>query len=246
MADVRNILVGAAQIFVSTGTGNSRPSTQTGSAGDIGWSASQSAKSYLTSASTKWRDVGYTNAGLEVSYEPGYNDVSVDQLLDAARLFKASIKVMLKTELTEATLQNINLVFGQAETSTVYSDTGTATTASAITGSYTGSAAATGSAVLNIAAGSLGDAPVERSIVAVGNAPTSISTSASGAPVSASAAINKERVYVARRVVQVESSSHGLKRDSATVFPVQFRCLPDDADKYDGAEYGVIIDRILS
>ena len=243
MADVRNILVGAAQIFVSTGTGNSRPSTVPG-AGDLGWTASQGAKAYLGSTSTKWRDVGYTNSGLEVSYEPGYNDVSVDQLLDAARLFKASIKVMLKTELTEATLQNINLVFGQAETSTVYTTAGVASTASAISGSYAGGTA-TGSAVLSIAAGALGDAPVERSIVAVGNAPTSISTSASGATVSASAATNKERVYVARRVVQVESSSHGLKRDSATVFPVQFRCLPDDADVYDGAEYGVIIDRIL-
>jgi len=243
MADVRNILVGAAQIFVSTGTGNNRPSTIPAQ-GDLNFTASQSAKSYLGSASTKWRDVGYTNSGLEVSYEPGYNDVSVDQLLDAARLFKASIRVMLKTELTEATLQNINLVFGQAETSTVYTNAGASASASAISGSYAGGTA-TGSATLSIAAGALGDAPVERSIVAVGNAPTTISTTAIGAPVSASAATNKERVYVARRVVQVESSSHGLKRDSATVFPVQFRCLPDDSDSYDGAEYGVIIDRIL-
>lgn len=244
MADVRNILVGAAQIFVSTGTGNNRPNTSPGSTG-LNFTASTSARATLGVATSSWRDVGYTNTGLEVSYEPGYNDVSVDQLLDAARLFKASIKVMLKTELTEATLQNINLVFGQAETSTVYTNAGVGSTASAITSSgYTGSS--TGSAVLNIAAGALGDAPVERSIVAIGNAPTTISTTASGVGVSASAATNKERVYVARRVVQVESSSHGLKRDSATVFPVQFRCLPDDADIYDGAEYGVIIDRILA
>lgn len=244
MADVRNILVGAAQIFVSTGTGNHRPQTTTGAAG-LNFSASVSARQTLGQATSSWRDVGYTNTGLEVSYEPGYNDVSVDQLLDAARLFKASIKVMLKTELTEATLQNINLVFGQAETSTVYTNTGSASTASAITAtSYTGSS--TGSATLSIAAGALGDAPVERSIVAVGNAPVTISTTASGAGVSASAATRTERVYVARRVVQIESSTHGLKRDSATVFPVQFRCLPDDADTYDGAEYGVIIDRILA
>lgn len=244
MADVRNILVGAAQIFVSTGTGSNRPTTAPVTGGDLSFVAATSARATLGAASSKWRDVGYTNTGLEVSYEPGYNDVNVDQLLDAARLFKASIKVMLKTELTEATLQNINLVFGQAETSTVYTNAGVGTTASAITGSYTGSG--TGSATLNIAAGALGDAPVERSIVAIGNAPTQISTTASGAGVSASGATNKERVYVARRVVQIESSSHGLKRDSATVFPVQFRCLPDDADIYDGAEYGVIIDRILA
>jgi len=238
MADVKNILVGAAQIFVSTGTGTSRPDT---TASSLGFSASVSAKSTLL-GSSNWRDVGYTNAGLEVSYEPGYNDVMVDQLLDAARLFKATIKVMLKTELTEGTLQNINLVFGQSETQTTYSGS-VATTASVLTGSYSGSG--TGSAALSIAAGALGDAPVERSIIAVGNAPGNITTSvtASGTPVGTGA--KTERVYVARRVVQIEASSHGLKRDTATVFPVQFRCLPDDADKYDGAEYGVIIDRVL-
>lgn len=242
MADVKNIIVGAAQLFLSTGTGANRPTTSPVTGGDLNFSASVSAKTTLL-GSTKWREVGYTNAGLEVSYEPGYNDVMVDQLLDAARLFKSTIKVMLKTELTEGTLANINLVFGQAETSVVYASAGTATTASAITGSYTGSG--TGSATLNISGGALGDAPVERSFVAVGNAPGNITTTATaiGTPVAAGA--RTERVYVARRVVQIEASSHGLKRDAATVFPVQFRCLPDDNDLYDGAEYGVIIDRVI-
>ena len=243
MADVKNIIVGAAQIFVSTGTGLSRPDTTAPAL--FGATASQSARTTLIGSSS-WRDVGYTNSGLEVSYEPGYNDVMVDQLLDAARLFKATIKVMLKTELTEGTLQNINLVFGQAESQYVYSGS-VGSSVPILSGSYTAGTASTGSAALNIAAGALGDAPVERSIVAVGNAPghitTSASTSASGTVVTSGA--RTERVYVARRVVQIEASSHGLKRDSATVFPVQFRCLPDDADKYDGAEYGIIIDRVL-
>jgi len=244
MADVKNIIVGAAQIFISTGTNSTRPDTTTSA---LGFTASTSARTTLLN-SAKWRDVGYTNAGLEVSYEPGYNDVMVDQLLDAARLFKSTIKVMLKTELTEGTLQNINLVFGQAETITAY----TGSTASNIgilnASSYTGSAASvTGSATLNISGGALGDAPVERSLIAVGNAPGKLSLSASSSTgdVALAAGARSERVYVARRVVQIEASSHGLKRDSATVFPVQFRCLPDDADKYDGAEYGVIIDRVL-
>jgi len=241
MADVKNIIVGAAQIFISTGTGALRPDT---TASALAFTASTSSKTTLGN-SNNWRDVGYTNAGLEVSYEPGYNDVMVDQLLDAARLFKATVKVMLKTELSEGTLQNINLVFGQAETSTVYTVAGAASTASALTGSYTGSG--TGSAVLSIAGGALGDAPVERSLVAVGNAPGSITTSVTGSATPLGTSGTKsERVYVARRVVQIEASSHGLKRDTATVFPVQFRCLPDDADKYDGAEYGVIIDRVLA
>jgi hypothetical protein len=237
MADVKNIIVGAAQIFISTATGASRPDT---TASALGFSAAVSAKTTLLGSSS-WREVGYTNSGLEVSYEPGYNDVMVDQLLDAARLFKSTIKVMLKTELTEGTLQNINLVFGQADTITAYAGS-VSQTINTVSGTYTGSG--TGSATLNISGGALGDAPVERSIVAVGNAPGTVSvSSSSNVPVAAAA--KSERVYVARRVVQIESSTHGLKRDSATVFPVQFRCLPDDADKYDGAEYGVIIDRIL-
>jgi hypothetical protein len=242
-ADVKNIIVGAAQLFVSNGTGNNRPSDTRASA--LFPTASISARAKLLGDATNWRDVGYTNNGLEVSYEPGYNDVMVDQLLDAARLFKSTIKVMLKTELSEGTLQNLNLVFGQQESQFTYSGS-VGSASNVLTGTYTGGTS-TGSAQLSIAAGSLGDAPVERSLVAVGNAPGNLTISASGTPTgatSASAAVRTERVYVARRVVQIEVTSHSLKRDSATTFPVQFRCLPDDDDKYDGAEYGVIIDRV--
>ena len=238
-ANVKNVLVGAAQIFVSTSTGASRPSTVPGGA-DLAWGTDKSTK--FLDGSTKWRDVGYTNTGLEVSYEPGYGEVMVDQLLDAARLFKQTIKVMLKTELTEGTLENINLVFGQSSPILTYSgSTGTDNTTFVPATSTT--PGASGTATLNLAAGALGDAPVERSIVAVGNAPANIGTAASPQDASTS---RKERIYIARRVVQVEVSSHGLKRDTATVFPVQFRCLPDDNDSYDGAEYGVIIDRVYT
>lgn len=262
MSDVRNILVGAAQLFVSRGTGVYRPLTKPGvpsasastyglpnAKGDLAW-GTNSAKSYLLGDATNWRDLGYTNAGLEVSYEPGYNDVMVDQLLDAARLFKATIRVMLRTELTEGTLENLNLVFGQLEESLTYSGS-VATSAAALTSD------GTSSANLAISAGALGDAPVERTIVAVGNAPGWYGATGKTFGITGSAttqgfdanSVNhnkKERVYVARRVVQVEASTHGLKRDTATVFPVQFRCLPDDNDLYDGAEYGVVIDRVYS
>ena len=238
-ANVKNVLVGAAQIFVSTGTGSNRPTTTPG-ANDLAWGTAKST-SYLD-GSSKWRDVGYTSTGLEVSYEPGYGEVMVDQLLDAARLFKQTIKVMLKTELSEGTLENVALVFGQADPVLTYSgNTGTNNAVFSPATSTTPGAA--GTATLNLAAGALGDAPIERALVAVGNAPANIGTAKS--PVDASSAA-KERVYIARRVVQVEVSSHGLKRDTATVFPVQFRCLPDDNDAYDGAEYGVIIDRVYS
>jgi hypothetical protein len=93
-------------------------------------------------------------------------------------------------------------------------------------------------ATLNMAAGALGDAPVERTLIAVGQAPATIKGTATTKR-------NKERVYVARRVVSIDTTAHGLKRDNATVFPVNFRCLPDDSvAAYAGAEYGVVIDRV--
>lgn len=270
MADVRNIIVGAAKLYVGRGTGVYRPITAPGwtsasagsagyvglgnAVGDLNYAGSISVNTHFATNPTHWRDLGYTNSGLEVSYEPGYNDVMVDQLLDAARLFKSTIKVMLKTELTEGTLENVNLAFGQAETTLTYNST--ASTASTASGTANPSlTTAASAATLSIEAGALGDAPVERTIVAVGNAPTRIggtgqaaSTGAGNSSASGFDTISskRERVYVARRVVQVEASTHGLKRDSATVFPVQFRCLPDDNDLYDGAEYGLIIDRVYA
>ena len=237
-ANVKNVLVGAAQLFVSTGSNANRPTTSIGSGG-LNW-GTQKAAGYLN-GSSNWRDLGYTNTGLEVSYEPGYGEVMVDQLLDAARLFKQTIKVMLKTELTEGTLENINLVFGQSDPVLTYSGSTGSSNATFTAASDTNAAAV--NAKLNLSAGALGDAPVERALVAIGNAPANIGTEKT--PVDAASAA-KERIYIARRVVQVEVTSHGLKRDTATVFPVQFRCLPDDNDAYDGAEYGVIIDRVYS
>lgn len=238
-ANVKNVLVGAAQIFASTATGANRPRTDVGTSG-LNWSTRKAA-GYL-SESSNWRDLGYTTAGLEVSYEPGYGEVMVDQLLDAARLFKQTVKVMLKTELTEGTLENIHLVFGQSDSVTTYS--GSTGSEVSVFNAGTSASADKSNASLNLAAGALGEAPVERSIIAIGQAPGNIGTAVDAVDVST--VKKKERVYIARRVVQVEVTSHGLKRDSATVFPVQFRCLPDDNDLYDGAEYGVIIDRVYS
>ena len=164
----------------------------------------------------------------------------VDQLLDAAKLFKQSLKVMLKTELVEATLENLTLSWGQMDTYYVNS-TGSAITAVNSMTDATPVGGTESGTTLNMAAGALGDAPVERTLVAVGNAPAQ----AVNATPATTTKRNRERVYVARRVVSMETTSHGLKRDSATVFPVSFRCLPDDSDAtYAGAEYGIVIDRL--
>lgn len=248
--NTKNVIVGAANLFVSKSEDSARkattPAILAGPAADGGFLASgQSARTGLLASGTTYREVGYTNSGLEISYEPNYGEVTVDQLLDAARLFKQSLKVTLKTELVEATLENLTLSWGQMDTYYV-NNTGSAISSVnslADTTPISGEAGST----LNMAAGALGDAPVERTLIAVGNAPAKIknaeSSYASDADISAKR--NKERVYVARRVVSMETTSHGLKRDSATVFPVSFRCLPDDSNyAYAGSEYGVVIDRV--
>lgn len=235
--NTKNVIVGAAELFLSVGNSSNstgRPAT-TASALATLLPSGASARSGLM-ASASYSEIGFTNSGLEISYEPNYGEVMVDQLLDAARLFKQTLKVTLKTELVEATLENLTLSWGQmdsyyvATTSIVNVPTLSATSPQA--GDSKG-------ATLNIAAGALGDAPVERTLIAVGNAPAKIGTAGS------SDKRNKERVYVARRIVSMDTTAHGLKRDAATVFPVNFRCLPDDTNtEYEGAEYGVVIDRV--
>lgn len=238
----KNIIVGAADLFLSTTTGDSRPATTTAvmtGAGSSGGFLAEgaSARTGLLSSS-KYHEVGYTNTGLEISYEPSYGEVQVDQLLDAARLFKQTLKVMLKSELTEATLENLTLSWGQMDS--YYVNTTGSTISSVPTFKATTPVSNETGATLNMAAGALGDSPVERTLVAVGNAPGTINGDATN-----SSKRNKERVYVARRVVAIDTTAHALKRDAATVFPVSFRCLPDDrSTDYAGSEYGIVIDRV--
>ena len=235
--NTKNVIVGSADIFVSTATGDARSNTENADLATL-LPSGQSARSGLL-ASTDYSEIGFTNSGLEISYEPNYGEVMVDQLLDAARLFKQSLKVMLKTELVEATLENLQLSWGQMDTYYVNTTGSTIGSVAALTDTKV-QAGDSLSEQLRIAAGALGDSPVERTLVAVGNAPGTINGDSTK-----SAKRNKERVYVARRVVSIDTTAHGLKRDSATVFPVSFRCLPDDRkNSYAGQEYGVVIDRV--
>jgi hypothetical protein len=187
----RNIIVGAASIFISVAEGND------GSApgAPLGLTAGINARTdYL--ASNLWRDVGFTNDGLELSYEPTFNDIVVDQSLDAAVIFKSAMKVTLKTSFAEATLENLVVVYGQR--------------AQTLTG-----ATSTNNAVLDYQGGALGEYPNERSLVAIGPGPRS-----------SSAALQGQRVYYASRVLSVDTSASAIKRDAGTYFPVSFRLLP--------------------
>ena len=51
---------------------------------------------------------------------------------------------------------------------------------------------------------------------------------------------NFDRTYTCNRAISASSSGHSYKRGEATVFPVEFRILPDGAAT--GAEYGTIVD----
>ena len=215
----KNILVGASPLYLSA-----TDSTDSGykenlldrATGKISFTKGASAKAALD-ASTDVRNVGYTNNGLQITYNPTYGSVTVDQLLDTAKLFKESMEVMIATEMAEGTLENVLAVFGQP------SSTLSGTLAKGST------SADNTDQTLGLAAGALGIAPTERQLFAVGQAPTVVDP-------------NTERVYYARRVLSVQQSQFSLARNNPTTFPVTFRLLPDA--NYSGAEYGKIIDRV--
>jgi hypothetical protein len=209
MGNKKQIIVGAADVYLGP-AGTGMPAFVGGTkyrttlAGADGSTATG-----VPTLVTNWKNVGYTQEGLEVSYEPDYADVQVDQLLDAAKIFKQGMTVSIRTTFAEATLDNLLIAWGQLD-STV-------------------SSVGVNEREAAIEAGSLGAAPVERGLIAIGNAPENTGNNNYG-----------ERVYHAFRVLSVESSAHSLSRNDPTVVPVSFRALPDDAT----ARYGTIRDRL--
>lgn len=204
---VKNIIIGAAAVYLSA-----EDSTEWTAAPALPTVTGTDSYSPALEASVDWNHSGFTSEGVEVSYEPDYGEVEVDQLLDSAKLFKQSMRVMVNTTFSEATLENLLIVWGQQNTTLATSAT---------------------EDTLGMAGGSLGDEPTERSIAFVGPAPR------------ANTGGNKrERIYHVRRALSVESSSHSLRRNEATVFPVSFRLLPDPT--FSGQEYGVIKDRNIA
>jgi hypothetical protein len=234
--NAKNILVGASPLYVSV-----KDSTDTAyvenlldiPTGGITFAARTSAATTLA-ADAKVRNVGFTNNGLQITYNPTYDSVTVDQLLDTAKLFKSAMEVMIATEMSEGTLANVLLVFGQG--ASTLKKAGTASTDEYPTKGATG--ADDRDLTLGLEAGALGIQPTERQLFAVGQAPT-LAKGTSG-EVNATT----ERVYYARRVLSVQQSQFSLARNTPTTFPVTFRLLPDG--NYAGSEYGKIIDRVIA
>jgi hypothetical protein len=223
VGNAKNILVGASPLFISNIDVTDADYVQNAEpgAGDYAYESGVSFTKTLndidqTAGTFGYRNVGYTNNGLQVTYNPSYGSVTVDQLLDTAKLFKESMEVMIATEMAEGTLENVLAVFGQRSTTLTSAGTGVTATDK-----------------LGLAGGALGEAPTERQLIAVGQAPTSEATAT-------------ERVYYARRVLSVQQSQFSLARNAASTFPVTFRLLPSGDSANAGQEYGFIVDRVLA
>lgn len=229
----KNIIVGASPLWVSKVQGGSTDLDPTKASSPAHpFVTGTSYATTLDAATTNWRNVGYTNNGLQITYNPSYGAVTVDQLLDAAQLFKESMEVMLATEFSEATLENLLVVWGQPDSgAATISDTNTLTASEPTS---------TTQQQLGLSAGRFLAEPVERQICAVGAAPDySGSTAITGYT-------RNERVYYARRAVSMQQTQFSLARAAATTFPVTFRLLPSGDSAHVGAEYGKIIDRVYT
>jgi len=238
VGNAKNILVGASPLFLSNTditdsanyVSNAEPGTASAGAYTSGTSYTDTLNG-ITSGNFYYRNVGYTNNGLQITYNPTYDSVTVDQLLDTAKLFKSAMEVMIATEMSEGTLENVLVVFGQGDTS---GSTLTAANTLIEDSGFSGGTANT-TKTLGLAAGALGVAPTERQLIAVGQAPTTTNGTNTK---------STERIYYARRVLSVQQSQFSLARTTPTTFPVTFRLLPDA--NYAGSEYGKIIDRVLA
>ena len=103
---VKNIIIGAAAVYLSAEDSTSEDWVANG-APALPSPAGTASMAPALDASADWKHSGFTSEGVEVSYEPDYGEVEVDQLLDSAKLFKQSMRVMVNTTFSEATLENL-------------------------------------------------------------------------------------------------------------------------------------------
>ena len=219
LGNSNQIIVGAAQLFVST-QGALEYSSGSGSAAvyNFGSGSVSTIPAFVSgtryadtlAANANYRNVGYTMNGLELQFQPDFGEVQVDQLLDVAKLYKQGMQVNMVTAFAEATLENLLVSIAGAD-----SDLSNGATQDVL--------------VLN--SGELGAVPVERALIAVGPG--------SGDP-EATGATKVERVYVAHRALSIDNVTVSAKRDEPSMFEVSFRLLPAS-----NGSYGKIVDRIV-
>ena len=216
VGDAKQIIVGAAALFVTTGGEldlTNLPVFEDG----IGYAETLSDPT----KGTGFRNVGFTTNGLELQFQPDFGEVQVDQLLDSAKLFKQGMQVNLRTAFAEATLENLLVAIAG-----VGSDL-TDSLVSSSPGDETNGTTTT--KTLNLSSGKLGECPVERGLVAVGPG-TGDCNAENG----------KERIFVLHRALSMDSVTVNVKRDTATTFEVSFRLLPNSQ-----GSYGKMVDRTV-
>jgi hypothetical protein len=202
-----DIIVGAAALFTadSTLTPGTIPA----------FVSTQSYKETLSNTANiaaGIENVGYTSNGIEITFQPDFGEVQVDQILDVAKLYKQGMQVTLATSFAEATLENLLFsIAGQSD-------------------DLSGTKSSSAGRSLNLASGDIGECPVERALIAVGPGTGDCEDSSS-----------VERVYIAYRALSIENVTVSAKRDTATMFDVTFRLLPED----NSGSYGKIIDRTV-
>ena len=158
-------------------------------------------------------DVGATQGGLEISWEPDMVDIEIDQYGDAAKVIQSKVKVMVKTTLAEGTLNNL----------------ATAWSYDNVDGGADIKVNNDGANTKTLLFGSQSVYPFEYALQVTGNAPGS------------TASVTKTRKFNTKRAVSMTTSMISMKRAEATVFEVSFRILPVTGDT--GYEYGKIIDQ---
>ena len=219
LGNSNQIIVGAAQVFVSTagaleyysGSGSAAVyNFGSGSVSAIPAFVSGTRYADTLEANANYRNVGYTMNGLELQFQPDFGEVQVDQLLDVAKLYKQGMQVNMVTAFAEATLENLLVSIAGKD-----ADLSNGATQD----------------VLVMNSGELGAVPVERALIAVG--PGSGDPEATGA-----AAV--ERVYVAHRALSIDNVTVSAKRDEPSMFEVSFRLLPTA-----NGSYGKIVDRVV-
>jgi len=227
MADARgnnkNIIVGAASMWVSTSGPfdylNVDPALPDFEGG-------VSYADTLNAATTVVRNIGYTSNGIELTFTPDFGEVEVDQLLDAAKLYKQGMTVTLNTTFAEATLENLLVALALPEQA-LQEDTLLDNPPLPEIPDLPGTKADVD--FLELLSGDLGECPVERGLIAVG-------------PGTGDCEIGSEieRVYLAYRALSIDAVTVSIKRDEATMYDVSFRLLPAD-----NGSYGRIIDRAV-
>lgn len=223
----KNIIVGAGVFYVGA-VGQELTETDIPATGTFNANASGSYQkdTNVKQTTNAWRHVGYTSEGVTFDFTPDYGEVTVDQLLDVAKIYKQGQKAMVKTTFTESTLENLYVVIGSQSTDlqAVSSPTSSGTIKK-----------------FEINGGALGLTPLERSILVVGPGPEVPTSGQNNATAS-------ERIYIGYRAVSMEAASVAIKRNEATVFPVTFRLLASSKTNNEGAGtnqlYGKIIDRL--